>query len=608
MSEEAAGENKNVIQQMDKLKKRFGKIRDIHIDKQKNISNLTRRKINQADQEKLAHFDVLLAENRTQLKPIKHQISVLITTYDSDKDTLDVEERKVETLKTELKNLAAKIKGAEDAIPLGVNFNASLTQILTNLKEEKAKRLEAAELAAKAKLPPPKPTPAAAAAAAADAVKAKATPPPQNQTPEAAPAPATKNKADDDAARSQPESYYERTKRMFGLGPGAEKPGDEAAAVAVPPGKPPPPEATPEAAPKPAADAAAARLVENEEEEAAAKLKEKDAEAAAKQKAGEEAAAKQKNAEEEAAAKQKKTDEEAAAKQKKTDEEAAARQKEKDAEAAETKKKADEEATAKQKKADEEEVAKQKKADEEAAAKQKEKDAEVAAEKLAAANLAAEEKETARKAEEKETAREKAAEEAAAKLAALAAAGGDPANTDTNLDLLQLSDADLKEICVEKRIVLSSNPSASTKMRMILENGDRKFSDYIAKKYNITELDFTKRTQQILKLRYTIETMKNFKTAAFTDFAAKYKLNLPKDSKTLEMVANELQLKSPLERSVITEELLYILGVTSKKTQFTTAQKYQIDGVENNATKTLFQNLKTLLEVHLDKYMDEWVK
>ena len=89
-----------------------------------------------------------------------------------------------------------------------------------------------------------------------------------------------------------------------------------------------------------------------------------------------------------------------------------------------------------------------------------------------------------------------------------------------------------------------------------------------------------------------IDEMKNWQTKAFEDFAIAHNLHLPKADKTLPLVANELQLKTP--------------SCTSKTKQATLATKYQIDGVENIATKTLLQNVKTLLEVPLTQYMPAW--
>ena len=99
MPEEAVGENKNVIQQMDKLKKRFGKIRDIHIDKQKKISTLTARKISALDRIVLVDLEETITERRTKLKTIKQDISVLSKTYDIDKAALAVEELKSKTVR-----------------------------------------------------------------------------------------------------------------------------------------------------------------------------------------------------------------------------------------------------------------------------------------------------------------------------------------------------------------------------------------------------------------------------------------------------------------------------------------------------------------------------
>ena len=68
MSQDAVGENKNIIQQMDKLKKRFGKIREIHLDKKKQISTLTEEKINTIDQKTLADLEIILTDLKARLK------------------------------------------------------------------------------------------------------------------------------------------------------------------------------------------------------------------------------------------------------------------------------------------------------------------------------------------------------------------------------------------------------------------------------------------------------------------------------------------------------------------------------------------------------------
>jgi hypothetical protein len=200
---------------------------------------------------------------------------------------------------------------------------------------------------------------------------------------------------------------------------------------------------------------------------------------------------------------------------------------------------------------------------------------------------------TKKKKEEEEAAVETArvaAEETARVVAAEPAAGATPENTDTNIDLLQLTDVELNEICTRKSLSAPGNTQASYKIKLILENGDAKDSEYIAKKYNMIETDRAKCIQQLLKLRYTIDEMKNWKTKAFEDFAIAHNLHLPKADKTLPLVANELQLKTP--------------SCTSKTKQATLATKYQIDGGEN--TKTLLQNVKTLLEVPLTRYMPAW--
>jgi hypothetical protein len=190
--------------------------------------------------------------------------------------------------------------------------------------------------------------------------------------------------------------------------------------------------------------------------------------------------------------------------------------------------------------------------------------------------------------------------------APLVAAGGTPENTETNLDFLQLSDAELKEVCTQKGISVAGNVGASGKIKLLLENSDIKASEYIAQKYNVTETDHTKRIQQLLKLRYTIAAMTTWTTNSFNAFSEKYKLNLQKDSKTLPGVANVLKSKTPMERSMIMEDMLFNLGFTSKKGQKAQASKYSIDGVEENASKTLRQNLDTFLEVRIDKYSHLW--
>jgi hypothetical protein len=67
MPEEAVGENKNIIQQMDELKNKFGKIRQIHLDKKKQILTLTGN-INPKDQKTLEKLKVVLTDLKARLR------------------------------------------------------------------------------------------------------------------------------------------------------------------------------------------------------------------------------------------------------------------------------------------------------------------------------------------------------------------------------------------------------------------------------------------------------------------------------------------------------------------------------------------------------------
>jgi hypothetical protein len=184
----------------------------------------------------------------------------------------------------------------------------------------------------------------------------------------------------------------------------------------------------------------------------------------------------------------------------------------------------------------------------------------------------------------------------------LVAAGGTPENTGMNLDFLQLNDAELKDVCTQKGISVAGNVGSSGKIKLILENGDGKDAEYTAQKYKVTETDRTKRTQQLLKLRFTIAAMTTWNTLAFNAFSEKHNLGLQKDSKTLPEVANVLKSKTPIERSIIMEDMLLNLGFVSKKAQVAQASKYCIDGVGAEPAKTVLKNVKTLLEVPLTQY------
>ena len=446
MSEEAVGKNKNIIQQMDTLKKIFGKIRQIHLEKKKHILTLTKGKINPEDEKTLEQLEGVLTDLKARLKSTEESRSVLNKTYASNVSVLRQEEGKVQALENDLHTLKGKIKSAVDTIDITNNKNTELTEDLRALREEKAKS-PTPDADGDSFYSPRGKIAGAAAAAQTKADEAAA----QTKADKAA----AQTKADEGGAqKGLLRQAYDRVNPM----------GLFKSAPAVKQSEKPPVLSASPAAPAPAA------VVETLEKQPVIELTPAEAPAPAAMKTAIEEA------------------------QEKADT------------AAEVKRQAEEDARVGQEK------------------RQKEADKALETARL-------KDVETARL-EALETARLKDVE-----TAPLVAAGG---TTDTNLDLLQLNDAELKDVCEKKSITVGGNVGASGKIRLLLENSDIQVLEYLAQQYNVTETDRTKRIQQLLKLRYTIAAITTWTTKSFNNFSDKYKLELEQKSKTLPEVERVL--------------------------------------------------------------------